>query len=739
MANRVLLIQSDMRPAQPLARYFKQRGDEVWQAWDLGQAQALVQQVKPHLVFFDLHFPSNEWWVFLRNLRQFHPQTKIIMTNKYPDLQRELKAREQGVQVFLRQPFSQRWIEEALRRVYEQTQPRPAQAPLPPRTIQVRVPVRVKIILPYLVLALFFALASAYVVSRILMESSQSRFLNQLYATGKQAQDWFVQEEDRLLGTLRQVANTDGVAAALQQGDAESLRVLVLPVAVNAREEEITLLNLSGESVLTLFATPGSAGASYESSRGNTTYGTWAFVQRTLRGETDELGDKFAGVGEGPLGKTFYVSGPVFNAEGVQVGVVLVGKTLSSIAREVSEDTLSAATFYDLNGQVLASSLFSAGLSFPISGEVVQQVLSVQNQSSLTRDLTLSSLDYTEVLGPWEVRGGSDLGVVGISLAKAFLIRTSRATQVQIFSLVLAGILLVILVGLGLANLFTRPVLRLLEASAEVAKGNLEVKVDAEGNDELAVLSQAFNSMVAGLQEGSIYRDLLGRTVSPEVREQLRQTFTSGNLRLEGQEAVATILMTDIRGFTSLSEKVDPATVFQWLNEYFEHIVPVITAYGGVVNKFDGDAVLAFFGILPRLVSPKQSALSACQAAVEILEAIEQFNLQRRARGEPQLITGIGVHTGVVMAGGLGTSDRLHYTVIGDTVNTAQRIEALTRELFDGSAGLISEATYLALAEHREKFQLRSMGEQSVKGKSEKLSVYQLLPVRESGKWEAML
>ena len=159
-----------------------------------------------------------------------------------------------------------------------------------------------------------------------------------------------------------------------------------------------------------------------------------------------------------------------------------------------------------------------------------------------------------------------------------------------------------------LAGLITRPLLRLVSASAEVAQGNLEVKVDASGDDELAVLAKSFNYMVAGLQEGSIYRDLLGRTVSPEVREQLRQTFTSGNLRLEGQEAVATVLMTDIRGFTTLSEKVDPATVFQWLNEYFGQLVPIITNYGGVVNKFDGDAMLAFFGTLPRLLSPKQSA-----------------------------------------------------------------------------------------------------------------------------------
>jgi adenylate cyclase len=244
----------------------------------------------------------------------------------------------------------------------------------------------------------------------------------------------------------------------------------------------------------------------------------------------------------------------------------------------------------------------------------------------------------------------------------------------------------------------------------------------------VAVLAQSFNYMVAGLQEGSIYRDLLGRTVSPEVREQLRQTFTTGRLRLEGQQAVATVLMTDIRGFTTLSEQADPATVFQWLNEYFGQLVPVVTSHGGVVNKFDGDAMLAFFGTLPRLLNPKQSALAACLTAVETLRLINQLNATRKTRGEPEFITGIGVNTGVVIAGGLGTSDRLHYTIIGDTVNTTQRLEALSRELLSESGILISHSTYLALGEYQQHFRCEPLGNHRVKGKQEELLVYQLLP-----------
>jgi adenylate cyclase len=240
------------------------------------------------------------------------------------------------------------------------------------------------------------------------------------------------------------------------------------------------------------------------------------------------------------------------------------------------------------------------------------------------------------------------------------------------------------------------------------------------------VLVQAFNRMVTGLQEGSIYRDLLGRTVSPEVREQLRDSFVHDGLRLEGQTATATVLMTDISGFTTLSEKTDPQTVLQWLNEYFSELAPVVSAHGGVIDKYEGDAMLCFFGVLPRPMPPRESAFHACQAALEMLRVIEAINLRRTLRGEPLFITGIGVNTGKVTAGGLGAADRLNYTIIGDAVNTTQRLESLTRQ-FNESAIVISETTHSALRARQALFVLESLGQHLLKGKSEAVNVYRLV------------
>jgi adenylate cyclase len=743
MALRVLIVQTEIQTARALSRLVKDKENEVWEAWQLGQALALIKQVRPEVIFLDLHFPGDEWQTFIKQVRQLYPEVRLIMTNKHPDLKREMLAKQLGVNSFLRQPFTKRWVMKAIERldIDEKAEEEISAANEPGTMPRVRIPVRIKITLPYLILAVLFALATAYIVSQMVFDTVQDRFLNQLLATGKQSADWMVQEEDRLLSTLRSIANTEGVGEALAAGDSESLRNFILPIAVNNDEEAVELLNMDMVSQLSMRLPAGVSAGDYQIERGETFFKDEGFVRLVAAGVVDELGDKYPGVVVAPWGAYFYVAGPVFDTENNQIGMVLVGKSLNRLAAEMQADTLGAISFYDFEGNVLQSTIFQANeVTFTVAQDRVLQILGGQDNSSITRDIKVNSVEYSELLGIWEARSGQmDIGLLGTSLPQAFLIRTSQVTRIQVFALSLAGVLLVVLIGIWLANLITRPLLRLVGASTQVARGNLDVKVNSTGNDEVAILAHSFNSMVAGLQEGSIYRDLLGRTVSPEVREQLRQTFSSGNLRLEGQEAVATVLMADIRGFTTMAEKSDPSTIFEWLNEYFGELLPIIVEHGGVVNKMDGDAVLAFFGILPKMVSPKKSALAGCQAAMEMYNAVEALNRKRKRRGDPPFLTGIGVHTGVVMAGGLGTSDRMHYTVIGDTVNTTQRIENLTRQVFKESGILVSQATYSALGEMADTFNLESIGLHTVKGKEERIMVYRLTTAASVPKLDVML
>ncbi len=721
----VLIVQSELPPMQTLVEFFQKRGDQVWWTSSVAEADALLGQHQPALAVVDLHLSGGDWVDLLRRIRQQFPNTQILVTNKHPDFRRELLAKEQDVHVFLREPFTREWIEKALNRLKQTAAGAAKDAAFQAALPYVRVPVGVKITLPYALLALVFAIAAAYLISRYVLESIQDRFTGQLADSGRLAADWMVQEENRLLETLRLVAHTQGLAEAVASGEAERLRELALPLAVNQQEEAIEILDPGGRSLLSLRHVVGGTLEEYDATRGEAIFAGWDFVRRVLNGQTDAQGDKFMGVAPAPWGDYFYVAGPVVDSSGRLIGAVLVGKSLPALARQIRQDTLAHVTLYDLQGAALVSTLFVAQNSQPLTPERAAAILAKQDEASPIRDLASASTKYSEIIGPWEARGGEDLGLLGTALAQTAIVRPTLVTRVQAFVIVALAFLFVVGLGVYLANQITRPLLHMMQASAEVARGNLEVKVETTGNDEVAVLAHSFNYMVSGLQEGFIYRDLLGRTVSPEVREEMRAVFASGDLRLDGQAVVATVLMSDIRGFTTLSEKAEPATILNWLNEYFGELVPVITAHGGVVDKFEGDAILAFFGILPRPLPPQASARQACRAAVDILAVVERLNSRRAARGEPLFVTGIGVNTGPVTAGGLGTADRMNYTIIGDAVNTTQRLESYTRE-FGENGAIVGEYTLAALQDQAHEFRFESLGAHTFKGTSEALTAYRL-------------
>ena len=724
MAQRVLIVQLDQQTAQPLADFFNGRGDAVTFAAHTAETVALADSIRPDLIFFDLHLPENNWLDTLRHLRQRLPKAALILTNQHPDFQRELLAKENGLHVFLRQPYTPQWIERALQRLnapaVERVEAKSVQ--LPP----VRLPVRMKITLPFVLLAGLFAIAGAYLISRYVSESIRERFDNQLLEAGTLAADWMVREEERELETLRLIANTQGVAEAMTARDAERLRELVLPITVNAQEAAVELLDPQGQSLLSI-RYDSAASAQYTFERGDLRFAQWPLVEQVLKAEADQQGDKFVGVISAPWGDYVYIAGPVYAPSRTELaGVVLIGKPLSLLTEQMRKSTLAQVTLYDFAGIPWATTLDSQGAA-ALDPQTAQTIAAQAEASSFVRNLTVVSTNYGEVIGRWQARNGAALGLIGVALPQNFLAQPTLVTQFQGFFVVLAALGFVIAIGFVLANQITRPLRAMVTASRDVANGNFQVKLRAAGNDEVAVLEHAFNYMVSGLQEGSIYRDLLGRTASPEVREELRASFATGDLRLEGQLVNATVLMSDIRGFTTLSESAEPTTVLKWLNEYFNELVPVIAAHGGVVDKFEGDAILAFFGILPRPLPPRESAYQACQAALDMIQVIDHVNARRVSRGEPPFVTGIGLNTGSVTAGGLGASDRLNYTIIGDTVNTTQRIESFTRE-FNDSAIVVSESTNSALRARQRMFNFEPLGDHMFKGKSRPVALYRLLP-----------
>ena len=359
-----------------------------------------------------------------------------------------------------------------------------------------RFSLREKIILPYLALALLLAIGAAFIGTRIVFDSIEERFINQLIEAGKLSSEWMVKEESRLLESQRLLAHAEGVLEAVQAGDAEKLRTLAYPIAVNSGEEAVEFLDSQGATLLSMHHRAGGNVEDYEFSRGDETFKQLDFVQKNMKGQADALGDKYAAVVQTRCGQYFYVSGSINDAKGKLVGIVLVGKSLDTLVRQIREATLAQVTLYTSEGQPMATTLLQAQ---PLNAETAASTLAQKDSQSFERDLVASDIDHVEVVGAWQVRHGSNLGLMGVAFAKNFLILVSQNTWVQLLLSILIALVLVVAIGYFVSNRISGPILKLEQATSQVAQGDLKVQVPPIGNDEVAMLADRFNRMVVSL------------------------------------------------------------------------------------------------------------------------------------------------------------------------------------------------------------------------------------------------
>jgi HD-GYP domain-containing protein (c-di-GMP phosphodiesterase class II) len=375
----------------------------------------------------------------------------------------------------------------------------------------VRVPIRIKITIPYLILSIILAIAAAYIITQLIVENVEERFNKQLYEAGKISSELSVNYESQLLETERLLANVQGVVTALQENDTGALRSLTLGIIANDGQEAVEFFDLHGNHVLSVHHRPGGNPEEYYfSSGGQSAFTGTDIVQKVLDQESDTRGDKFAGLIDTDLGEVFYVSGPIRDSEGQLAGVVLVGRSLAKLATDMRAKTFAQITYYDTTGQVLYSTLPSP---IDITPELAVQTISFKDtQSTLRalpsqRDLEVANIPFAEILGSWEVRGNQELGVLGVALSQNAVVQSSTSSRWRIFFLVASANLLVILVGIQLANRITQPLLQLVQASMKVSKGNLDVQVRTDTNDEISILTESFNTMVASLSQSQ--KDLI--------------------------------------------------------------------------------------------------------------------------------------------------------------------------------------------------------------------------------------
>ncbi len=243
-----------------------------------------------------------------------------------------------------------------------------------------------------------------------------------------------------------------------------------------------------------------------------------------------------------------------------------------------------------------------------------------------------------------------------------------------------------------------------------VAAGRFDVAVPVASRDEFALIAERTNQMIDGLRDRRRIQQLVSKLASPQVAERL----LSAGGGLEGSRRHVVVLFSDVRNFTTRTESAAPEVVVKDLNAYFTEMVAVVHAHGGLVDKFIGDGMMAIFGF----EGEASAADDAVAAATEMHARVEQLNASLSA----PIAIGVGIHQGEVIAGTIGSPERLEFTFIGDTVNTAARLEGLTKEL---GSPLVSEAVMTSLQTERG-LSWRDVGPQMLKGKHEAVRCFAL-------------
>ncbi|HPN94198.1 MAG: Adenylate cyclase 1 [bacterium ADurb.Bin236] len=311
---------------------------------------------------------------------------------------------------------------------------------------------------------------------------------------------------------------------------------------------------------------------------------------------------------------------------------------------------------------------------------------------------------------------------VGYSLERLYG-RAARARAIAA-AIVFAFLCAAVAASVAVSRRFAKPILYLADTAREIGRGNLDLNVAVStGGLEIQELAGSFNEMIRGIKEKQQIKDTFSRYVSRQVADELLRDMD--NISLGGETKDVTILFSDIRGFTTISEKLPADLVVGLLNEYFNSMVDVVFEFEGTLDKFIGDAIMAIYG---SPVKHPDDPMRAVKSALKMKRKLDELNEKWiNEDGLNPIKIGIGIHTGPVVAGNIGHSQRLEYTVIGDNVNLASRLESLTKQYHIPI--VISGSTYELV---KDSVNARHIDSVTVKGKSKPVEVYELLGLIES-------
>ena len=335
----------------------------------------------------------------------------------------------------------------------------------------------------------------------------------------------------------------------------------------------------------------------------------------------------------------------------------------------------------------------------------------------------LEDVKATVILGK---QSGTDYvaTILDNMLNNEFSIRTSAGQNFIILSLISLIIFILILnFSLIISSL----------SCALLAIGYFLVYITIISSDVVIPIVTTFLIMVIAMLFGYSYRFIIEDTKKKKIQKAMGMYISNDimknvvknidDVKLGGKRAELSILFADIRGFTSISEKLQPEEVTNILNEYFSEMEPIISKYKGVLNKFIGDAVLVIFG---DPIYDKDHALNAVKCANSMLKRVKYLQEKWIQEGKPKIEIGVGINTGEAFVGNIGSQNRLEYTVIGDAVNLASRIEGYNKVY--KTRFLISHSTYMKVRNYVDVIKIKEV---TIRGKAKKIDIYEVLRMNE--------
>lgn len=384
----------------------------------------------------------------------------------------------------------------------------------------------------------------------------------------------------------------------------------------------------------------------------------------------------------------------------------------SMIADTMKRDDVVYAMVIDAGGKIFAHSDFSMK-GKNLSGDMDKAVQ--EADELLFQELQFNGDIVLDASTPIALQSkGLKIGIARVGLSQKELKAAIERQKKTYFLMALGFVIAALIISFILARILTKPLELLAEGIREVSKGDLRSLVKVTSNDEFGVVTKTFNEMVLSLRE----KLHMEKYLSPSTVNSIKQNRDQSQLKLGGERKYVTTLFSDVRGFTSLSEKLSPEEVVVLMNTYLNFQAEVIVAWGGNIDKFVGDEVMAVF-------EGHGNELNAVCAAVEIQHYCAALNRARTVDGLQPVYIGIGINSGVAVMGNMGSENHMNYTVIGDSINVAARLcgIALAEQV------LISKTV---ADEIRDQATCKALPPVSVKGKDQPLEVFVVEKVKGS-------